>query len=243
MRRHLRTVAAVGAGVIAAAGIVVSTVLPHHYKLAVVPRRYAVLTHQQRVILSLARKHGVGSGIYYIWGGTSHGGFDCSGFVWHVLREAGVHIDARTSYAMYSDRHAHHVLRSQLRPGDVLIFNNAGHVGLYLGYGRFVEYYRSGYPARYGRLSATRGTYVGARRWWWPLRIRKRTLYPALYVARRWHLKIAGHSGDTVVFVPHRRHGHLRFPAWKRRSILRWAHHNHHPVHGYFTHINIKLHR
>lgn len=32
-------------------------------------------------------------GVPYRWGGTGNSGYDCSGFVWRVFREAGVNFD------------------------------------------------------------------------------------------------------------------------------------------------------
>lgn len=246
LRRNLRSIAAIAAGTLAATGILLSTIIPHHYKLLNVPKRYASLTHTQRVIVAFARKDGVGSGILYVWGGTTTSGFDCSGFVYHVLHAAGVNIRTRTTYAMFQDGAAHRVPRRDLRPGDVIFFSYTGsrsapsHEGMYLGHDRFVEYYSSGQPARYGRLGG-HSAYDGARRWWYPMRVRKRTLRAAIYVAHRWHLKIVGSKADTVVFVNPRHHHH--FARWKRRAILRWAHRHHYAVRGYYTHINIRLHR
>lgn len=243
--RRPRVIVAVLAGTAVATATIVTTVfLPPSFRLVNVPRNLATLTHQQKVIVRLGRRHGVGSGIYYVWGGMGHGGFDCSGFVGHVLAQAGIHGIPRTSQAMWQ-RTGRRVPRRDLRPGDVVFMRSSGsyyapgHVGLYLGSGKLVEYYSSGRPARYRSLRYVRD-YVGAKRWWYPQRVRKRTYYPALYVARHWRLKIAGHHYDTVVFVPR---GHRTFAVWKRRAILAWAHAHHFPVKGYYSHINIRLHR
>lgn len=243
LRRNARAIAAIGGGVAAAAGLIFSAVfLPPHYKMKVVPRHFAALTRQQKIIQAFARKDGVGSGILYVWGGTTTRGFDCSGFIYHVEGAAGIRVP-RTSQAMWYDG-GKRVPRRDLRVGDVLFFSFSGgapgHVGLSLGGAKFVEYYTSGRPARYGRLP--KFGYIGARRWYTPLRVRKRTFHPAMWVARRWHLKIAGSIGDTVVFVSRHKHHHRWFALWKRRAILRWAHRHHYRVKGYYSHINIRLH-
>lgn len=189
-----------------------------------VPRDVAALTKTQQTIVTLARQHGVGSGILYVWGGTGHGGFDCSGFVWHVLYAAGISVP-RTSYAQWVDRRSLLTTRD-IRAGDVAFFRGAygsysspGHVGIYLGGGRVVEYYTSGRPAREGALTAHRD-FIGARRWWSVPQVRKREVGVAVWAARHWKMKISGHSYDTVIYVPGTT---ATFPKWKARAIIRWA--------------------
>lgn len=236
--------AIIGASVIAATTLVIF--VSGGYRYVEVPRQYATLTTKQRNIIHLARDYGPRSGILYVWGGSSTGGFDCSGFVSYVYRLAGVGGVPRTSYTQWNDSNSHHVAKGQERPGDSVYFisggtrSNPGHVGLYLGNGNMVEYYSTGHPARISKLRGHWGTYLGARRWWRPVSVRKHIYYPALYIAKRWNVRIAKDLGWTVIFVP--RPGQRTFASWKRRAILAWAHQNHHPVKGYYNHINIKLH-
>jgi cell wall-associated NlpC family hydrolase len=76
-------------------------------------------------------------GIRYHWGGTSpRTGFDCSGFVRFVFDHVGVHLP-RVSYQQF-DR-GRRVSRRGLRPGDLVFFRGAGHVGIYIGNGRFIH--------------------------------------------------------------------------------------------------------
>jgi hypothetical protein len=233
-------------GVLAAVATVGSAVLVlttgGRPPLAVVPRDVASLTREQRIIVALARSHGPDSGILYVWGGTGPpGGFDCSGFVWHVLGQAGISVP-RTSQAMWNDNGTV-VNRSELRPGDVLFFvgangtfSNPGHVGFDLG-DKVVEYWSTGKPARIDAL-ASHSDYVGARRWWWPLRIRRRDLGAAVWIARHWGIRIRGSTGDTIVFVPAGPHP---FARWKRAAIVRWAHRHGHATSGNRQHLNIRL--
>jgi cell wall-associated NlpC family hydrolase len=123
------------------------------------------LTEWQRRVLSRA----VGFvGYPYVWGGmsenrqtlfgvTSRGGFDCSGFVWRVFKlEAypsaptlGATLRGRTTYAMSGEigRDARIAL-SGLRPADVVFFGSRGpasqpaevtHAGIALGNGWLVH--------------------------------------------------------------------------------------------------------
>ncbi len=80
-------------------------------------------------------------GVRYVYGGTSPSGFDCSGFVYYVYRMCGYSI-ARTATAQNSM--GSYVSRSDLAPGDILIFYNSavtaiGHAGIYIGNGQFIH--------------------------------------------------------------------------------------------------------
>ncbi|RSK33780.1 peptidoglycan endopeptidase [Bhargavaea beijingensis] len=81
-------------------------------------------------------------GIPYKWGGTTTAGFDCSGFIYYVLKQAGVS-HSRTSAAGYYDRS---FKISSPQPGDFVFFrgtyggaNNVSHMGFYLGNGKFIH--------------------------------------------------------------------------------------------------------
>ena len=106
-------------------------------------------------------------GVRYVWGGTSRGGFDCSGFVQYVFRSHGITLP-RTSREQ-STRGVP-VAKSNLRAGDCLFFVTRGssvsHVGIYIGNNRFVHASSGGGRVRINVLSE--GYYakrfVGARR-------------------------------------------------------------------------------
>jgi cell wall-associated NlpC family hydrolase len=91
-------------------------------------------------------------GTPYRWGGnTPAGGFDCSGLVDYIYREAtGISLP-RTSHAMAS-MHGRKVKRmTQLASGDLVFFDIGGsisHVGVYVGKGRFVHAPNSGGTVR-----------------------------------------------------------------------------------------------
>ena len=76
-------------------------------------------------------------GVRYVYGGSSpRSGFDCSGFVRYVYAHFGVSLP-HSSYAQFAD--GHRVARGSLRPGDLVFFDGVGHVGLYVGNGRFIH--------------------------------------------------------------------------------------------------------
>jgi cell wall-associated NlpC family hydrolase len=124
-----------------------------------------VLTPWQRSILTTAISY---VGYPYVWGGTSPtsetlfgvssaGGFDCSGFVWRVYKLtpyggerglAGV-LRGRTTYQMSGEVPHRELLPAvKLQPADVMFFGAHGrasrpsevdHTALYLGNGWFVQ--------------------------------------------------------------------------------------------------------
>jgi cell wall-associated NlpC family hydrolase len=108
-------------------------------------------------------------GVDYRYGGKSpETGFDCSGLVAHVFREAyGIELphNARAQSEM-----GMRVSLSELRAGDLVFYNTLNrpfsHVGIYLGDGRFVHAPKTGAQVR---VEPIRGKYWmrrfdGARR-------------------------------------------------------------------------------
>lgn len=80
-------------------------------------------------------------GTPYVWGGSSPSGFDCSGFIYYVFKQAGYKNISRTSAASYEAR-SYYV--SSPKPGDLVFFKNTyktgiSHLGIYIGNGQFVH--------------------------------------------------------------------------------------------------------
>ncbi|WP_411680851.1 NlpC/P60 family protein [Clostridium thailandense] len=101
-------------------------------------------------------------GTPYVWGGTSPSGFDCSGFTQYVYGHFGVGL-GRTTYEQISDGVA--VSRSQLQPGDLVLFgtsSNPHHVGIYVGDGMYIHAPRTGDVVKVSSLD--RGDFVAGRR-------------------------------------------------------------------------------
>ena len=78
----------------------------------------------------------------YRWGGRGPAtGFDCSGLVSHVFKQA-IGLRVQGSSAELGQK-ARPVPADQLLPGDLVFFNTLGarhsHVGVYVGEGRFVH--------------------------------------------------------------------------------------------------------
>lgn len=116
-------------------------------------------------ILAEAKKY---LGVPYVYGGASPSGFDCSGFVYYVLKQVGI-----SAYRTPADQwnQGSSVARSDLEPGDVVFFaNTAGaglsHVGIYAGSGQFIHSPNSRSTVSYSDLSSGYWSdhYYGAKR-------------------------------------------------------------------------------
>ena len=91
----------------------------------------------------------------YKYGGSSPSGFDCSGLVQYSFKQAGVSLPHNT----VQQRAASRLINvAELRRGDLLFFNQEGkkhgHVGIYLGDGKFVHAPSSGKSVRSDRLDS-----------------------------------------------------------------------------------------
>ncbi len=101
-------------------------------------------------------------GVPYHWGGTSpRTGFDCSGFTRWVYAHVGVSLP-HSSYGQFGM--GRRVSIGSLRPGDLLFFYGLGHVGIYLGHGRYIDAPETGQVVHVRSLATARGAVYGARR-------------------------------------------------------------------------------
>ena len=89
----------------------------------------------------------------YKYGGSSPAGFDCSGLVLYSYKRAGLVLPHGTDKQRALSRP---VKLAELRRGDLLFFNQEGkkygHVGIYIGDGKFVHAPSSGKSVRSDRL-------------------------------------------------------------------------------------------
>jgi cell wall-associated NlpC family hydrolase len=91
----------------------------------------------------------------YRYGGSSPSGFDCSGLVMYSYKQAGLSLPHGTDKQRSLSRA---VKVAELRRGDLLFFNQEGkkhgHVGIYIGNGKFVHAPSSGKSVRSDSLAA-----------------------------------------------------------------------------------------
>jgi cell wall-associated NlpC family hydrolase len=81
-------------------------------------------------------------GTPYVYGGSDYHGFDCSGFVSYVYKNAIGKNLPRTSKSQAE--YATKLSRHQLIPGDIVFFDTSkkgyiNHTGIYFGNGRFIH--------------------------------------------------------------------------------------------------------
>ena len=116
-------------------------------------------------IVAEAKKH---LGVRYVYGGASPSGFDCSGFVYYVLKQFGY-----SPYRTPADqiKMGTSVSKANLQPGDIVFFAGTGgsgitHVGIYVGNGQFIHSPNSRSTVSYADLTSGywANHYYGARR-------------------------------------------------------------------------------
>ncbi|MGI8383453.1 coiled-coil domain-containing protein [Robertmurraya sp. P23] len=102
----------------------------------------AVSSDSISTVINAGNKY-IGNSVYVFGGGRTasdiaNGRFDCSGFVSWAFSQAGVRVGASTDSLKNTGTP---VSVSEMRPGDMVFFNTYkqdGHVGIYIGGGRFI---------------------------------------------------------------------------------------------------------
>ena len=95
-------------------------------------------------IVDIAMQH---LGTRYVYGGSSAGGFDCSGFTMYIYKQFGYNLPHSATSQWLSGMGTKITSISELQPGDLVFFNdpsrNAGkacsHAGIYIGNGQHIH--------------------------------------------------------------------------------------------------------
>ena len=124
------------------------------------PGRDGVIAREQAQVVGFAR--GL-LGVPYVYGGTSpQSGFDCSGFTRFVYAHFGIALPHSSGSQSVIGRP---VARDALQPGDLVFFDDLGHVGIYVGGGLFIHAPHTGATVSIDSLAGWYdATYDGARR-------------------------------------------------------------------------------
>jgi cell wall-associated NlpC family hydrolase len=145
----------------------------HHHTIRAHHVRHELRRLRHRPAAHAARRHLFGTrvvdyarhflGVRYSWGGTSpRTGFDCSGFVRFVYGHFGIPLPHSSFGDLVRGRR---VSRRWLRPGDLVFFAGASHVGIYVGGGRFIDAPHSGAVVSISTMGGWYGSsYYSARR-------------------------------------------------------------------------------
>lgn len=100
-------------------------------------------------------------GVPYKWGGASPStGFDCSGLTMYVFAQVGVSLP---HYAAAQFQLGVAVPRDQLQLGDLVFYRGLGHMGMYIGGGKYIHAPQTGDVVKISGIY-DRSDWVGARR-------------------------------------------------------------------------------
>ncbi|MCK4576638.1 C40 family peptidase [candidate division WOR-3 bacterium] len=100
-------------------------------------RQYSKLTEEEKDLrISIVLDALKYKGVKYCYGGSSPSCFDCSGFVQYIYKKFGIDLP-RTVKDM--EEKGTWVKKQHLIAGDLVIFHNPRHVGIYASRGKFVH--------------------------------------------------------------------------------------------------------
>ncbi len=111
------------------------------------PNRSDAVSSKGQAVVELAKKY---LGTPYVYGGSTPGGFDCSGFVYYIYKQMGVTLNRVAADQMTNGTW---VASNNLQPGDIVGFTNrsgyVNHVGIYAGNGMMIHSPQTGDVVKY----------------------------------------------------------------------------------------------
>jgi len=132
------------------------------HKFAKMARR--ILSRTSSIAAGLTRSALRFLGTPYVFGGSTAGGFDCSGYVQHVFATIGIRLPRTADAQYYSGARVH----GGVAAGDLVFFQTyapgPSHVGIYLGHGSFVHSSSHGVMVSRMHDSYWAARYIGAKR-------------------------------------------------------------------------------
>ncbi|MCB0919429.1 MAG: C40 family peptidase [Actinobacteria bacterium] len=130
--------AALGAGAVLGSALAVSPVNPAPAEAAASTVRVKTKSTEAKLRAKVVAKARSKVGNQYVSGGTGPSRFDCSGLVYFTYKQVTGKTIARTASAQH--RSTKRVAgKKHLQQGDLIFFLGDGHVGIYIGNGRFVH--------------------------------------------------------------------------------------------------------
>lgn len=105
--------------------------------------------YDQGAVVDIAYRY---LGVPYQFAGSSPSGFDCSGLTMYVFAQVGISLPHSSSAqgAMTS------IAASAAKPGDIVVLDGGGHVGIYLGGNQMIH---APYPGTKVRVGTLWGSY------------------------------------------------------------------------------------
>lgn len=106
----------------------------------------------QQKVVNEAKKY---LGVPYLWGGTTPAGFDCSGLVQYVFKNAvGINLPRVTTQQENAGKE---ISLNSLSPGDLLFFGDRGatyHVAIYIGNNQYIHAPQPGETVKVASISS-----------------------------------------------------------------------------------------
>jgi cell wall-associated NlpC family hydrolase len=81
----------------------------------------------------------IGAPYNYAEAGPYSVGYDCSGLTMAAWAKAGVSLPHNADMQYHASNVQRFTARSQLKPGDLVFYNNLGHVGIFVGSGQIIH--------------------------------------------------------------------------------------------------------